>query len=369
MLYEQTRRARQEPLRERRLKKRRRGEWQRSDVAMRIVTLGSGTGQATVLRGLQAYDCRLTAVVGVTDNGGHSGVLRRALHMPQMGDTRQCLSVLADEDSVWGRLLRHRFTERELNGVSVGNLILAALSATRGQFSAAVDEVRRAAGIAQQVLPVSDAATDIAADLVDGQRVIGEWQIIQRQPRADIARLFLQPPANALPQVAEAIAAADLIVLCPGSLLTGLIALLLHEGVCEAIERASAMCLYVCNLMTQPGQTDGYTAKRHVDALRRYLGRRIDGVLVNRGPLPSELVAYYAQHESQPVRNDLTPGEAVAVYAADLVEHPDAETIRAYTRPQGDGMSVGLHLIRHDAVKLAAQIMACASATPQGDSN
>ena len=336
---------------------------------MRIVTLGSGTGQATVLRGLQVYDCSLTAVVGVTDNGGHSGVLRRALRMPQMGDTRQCLSALADEHSVWGELLRHRFTERELNGVSVGNLILAALSSTRGQFSAAVDEVRRAAGIAPQVLPVGDAATDIAAELADGQRVIGEWQIIQRQPRADIARLFLEPPVKALPQVLEAIDAADLIVLCPGSLLTGLIATLLHEGVREAIEGASATCLYVCNLMTQPGQTDGYSARGHLEALRQYLGRRVDGVLVNNGPLPPELVAYYAQHESHPVQNDLTPDEAVAVCAADLVEHPDAETIRAYTRPQGDGMSVGLHLIRHDAAKLAAQIMTCAPATPQGDCN
>lgn len=333
---------------------------------MHIVTLGSGTGQATVLRGLQAYDCRITAVVGVTDNGGHSGLLRRALHMPQVGDTRQCLSALVDETSVWGQLLRHRFTQNELSGISVGNLILAALSSISDQFSVAVEEVCRAAGITQQVLPVSDAETDIAAELEDGQQVIGEWQIIERQPRTEVARLFLQPPVKALPQVLEAIAAADIVVLCPGSLLTGTIALLLHEGVCEAIAASSASCLYVCNLMTQPGQTDGYTAKRHLATLRQYLGHRVDGVLVNDGRLPPEFVDYYAQHGSQPVANDLTSDEAAVVYPADLVERPDEETIRAYTRPQGNGMQVGLHLIRHDAAKLAAQLMTCVPASPQG---
>lgn len=336
---------------------------------MHIVTLGSGTGQATVLRGLRAYDCRITAVVGVTDNGGHSGLLRRALHMPQVGDTRQCLSALVDETSVWGQLLRHRFTQSELNGISVGNLILAALSSISGQFSVAVDEVCHAAGITQQVLPVSDAETDIAAELEDGQRVIGEWQIIQRQPRTDVARLYLQPSVQALPQVLEAIATADIVVLCPGSLLTGTIALLLHEGVCEALAATSATCLYVCNLMTQPGQTDGFTAERHLATLRQYLGHRVDGVLVNNGVLPPELVAYYAQHGSQPVPNDLTSDEAAVVYSADLVEHPDVDTIRAYTRPQGNGMQVGLHLIRHDDAKLAAQIMTRVPTSPQGNGN
>ncbi len=149
-----------------------------------------------------------------------------------------------------------------------------------------------------------------------------------------------------------------------GTLLTGTIALLLHEGVSEAIATTSAKCLYVCNLMTQPGQTDGYTAKRHLDTLRQYLGHRVDGVLVNDSPLPSELVDYYAQHGSQPVQNDLTSDEAAVVYSADLVEHPDVETIRAYTRPQGSGMQIGLHLIRHDAAKLAAQIMTRVPASP-----
>jgi uncharacterized cofD-like protein len=330
---------------------------------MHIVTLGSGTGQATVLRGLRSYDCEVTAIVGVTDNGGHSGALRRTLKMPQVGDTRQCLGALADESSAWGKLLQHRFADGELQGVSVGNLMLAALSTMHGRFSAAVEEVCQAAGIAQRVLPVSDTETDIAAECCDGRQWIGEWQIIQRQPRSEIVRLFLHPPAAALDQVVEAVAAADVLVLCPGSLVTGTLAVLLHAGMREAIAASSARCLYVCNLMTQPGQTDGFTVGQHLTLLHRYLGRQVDGVILNTAALPSDLEALYARQGAYPVRHDLTGADAVTVYLADLVEEPDAATVRAYRRAQGEGMQAGLHLIRHDAHKLAAQLVALAPAS------
>lgn len=328
---------------------------------MHIVTLGSGTGQATVLQGLRSYDCDVTAVVGVTDNGGHSGAVRRALKMPQVGDTRQCLGALAEETSAWGKLLRHRFADGELQGVSVGNLMLAALSTMHGRFSAAVQEVCQAAGITQRVLPVSDAETDIAAECCDGRQWIGEWQIIQRQPRSEIVRLFLQPPAAALEQVVEAVATADVLVLCPGSLVTGTLAVLLHAGMREAMAASSGRCFYVCNLMTQPGQTDGFTVGQHLALLHRYLGRQVDGVMLNTAALPPDLEALYAQQGAYPVRHDLAGADAVAVYLSDLVDYPDAETVRAYSRPQGEDMQAGLHLIRHDAHKLAAQLMGLAS--------
>ncbi len=327
---------------------------------MHIVTLGSGTGQATVLRGLRSYACKVTAIVGVTDNGGHSGQLRHLLSMPQVGDTRQCLAALVDETSVWSTLLRHRFTDGELRGVSVGNMMLAALSSTHGSFAAAVAEVCRAAGLRQRVLPVSDADTQVGAELVDGRQLVGEWQIIQRQPRSEVVRLFLAPPAAALPAVLEAIATADVLVLCPGSLLTGTIAVLLHAGIREAIAATPAVCLYVCNLMTQPGQTDGYTAGQHVALLHQYLGCQVDGVVLNSGAFPPDLLVLYAQHGLQPVVNDLS-GTEVMVYPADLVEHPDADTARSYSRSQGADMQAGLHAIRHDAHKLAACILALVS--------
>ena len=334
---------------------------------MHIVTLGNGTGQATLLRGLQAYGCEVTAIVGVTDNGGHSGQLRRLLHIPQVGDTRQCLGALLEATSVWGQLLRYRFTEGELRGVSVGNLILAALAQQHGSLQAAVEEVRQAAGLRQRVLPVSDGDVHIGAELQDGRCVIGEWEIIQRQPQTPIVRLFLQPPVAAHPAVLEAMARADLVVICPGTLLTGTLAILLHPGIQEVMTASPAPCAYVCNLMTQPGQTDGYTARQHLAVLTAYLGRHVDAVVLNNGPLPPEALALYAQQGAHPVVNDLTAAD-VSLYLADLAERPDAATLRSYMRPQAPGMAAGLHLIRHEAQRLAAQIMALAAdlAAPSG---
>jgi uncharacterized cofD-like protein len=329
---------------------------------MHIVTLGGGTGQATLLRGLRAYACQVTAIVGVTDNGGHSGQLRDLLGIPPVGDTRQCLGALLDAQSVWGKLLQYRFTSGDLCGYSVGNLMLAALADLHGGVSAAVEDIRRAAGIRQRVLPVSDGDTHIAAELADGRVVIGEWEIVQRQPRSAVVRLFLHPQVTALPAVLDAIAEADLLVCCPGSLLTGTLAVLLPTGLRDAMAASRARCVYVCNLMTQPGQTDGFTARQHLTIIQQYLGRQVDAVVLNNGAIPAPLLALYAQHGAFPVLNDLTAATAVSISVADLVEHPDATTIRAYERPQGAGMQVGLHLIRHDAQKLAAQIMALAAA-------
>jgi len=328
---------------------------------MHIVTLGNGTGQATLLRGLREYSCDVTAVVGVTDNGGHSGQLRRLLHLPQMGDTRQCLSALLEAQSVWGRLLRYRFSEGELRGLSVGNFILAALAQHHGSLHAAAEAVRQSAGLRQRVLPVSDGDTHIGAELQDGRCIIGEWEIMRRQPPTPMVRLFLQPPVAAHTAVLEAIAGADLVVLCPGSLLTGTIALLLHPGVREALTASQAPCVYVGNLMTQPGQTDGYTARQHLAVLTTYLGRRVDAVVLNNGPLPTDVLTLYSHRGAYPVVNDLTPAD-VPLYLADVVERPDTATLCSYARPQTAGMAVGLHLIRHEARRLAAQIMALAAA-------
>jgi len=330
---------------------------------MHIVTLGNGTGQATLLYGLRLYACEVTAIVGVTDNGGHSGQLRRLLHGPQVGDTRQCLSALLDAESMWGYVLRHRFAEGELCGMSVGNLLLAVLAQRHGSLHGAVEEVRQAAGLRQRVLPVSDGDTQIGAELADGRRIIGEWEIIQRQPQTPIVRLFLTPPVAAHPAVLEAVGEADLLVICPGSLLTGTIGVLLHPGVQAALLASQAPCIYVGNLMTQPGQTDGYTARQHVAMLTTYLGRPVEAVVLNNGPLPQDILALYAQHDSYPVVQDLTLTDA-PLYLADLVARPDAATLHTYARPQGPGTDVGLHLMRHDPQRLAAQIMALATHPP-----
>jgi uncharacterized cofD-like protein len=156
---------------------------------------------------------------------------------------------------------------------------------------------------------------------------------------------------------------ADLLVICPGSLLTGTIGVLLHPGVQEALLASQAPCIYVGNLMTQPGQTDGYTARQHVAMLTTYLGRPVEAVVLHNGPLPQDILALYAQHGSYPVVQDLTLTDA-PLYLADLVARPDAATLHTYARPQGPGTDVGLHLMRHDPQRLAAQIMALAAHPP-----
>jgi uncharacterized cofD-like protein len=165
------------------------------------------------------------------------------------------------------------------------------------------------------------------------------------------------------PAVLEAIARTDLLVICPGSLLTGTIGVLLHPGVREALTASQAPCIYVCNLMTQPGQTDGYTARQHLAVLTAYLGRQVEAVVLNNGPLPDAIRAIYAQYGSYPVVQDLRVAD-VPLYCADLVARPDAATLHTYGRPQGPGMDVGLHLMRHDPGRLAAQIMAIAAQPP-----
>src|SRR5215467_6347263 len=197
--------------------------------------------------------------------------------------------------------------------------MLAALAQRQGSLYAAVEDVRRTAGLVQRVVPVSDGDTHIGAELEDGRCVIGEWEIMQRQPQTPIVRLFLEPPVAAHPAVLEAIAGADLLVICPGSLLTGTIGVLLHPGVREALTVSQAPCIYVCNLMTQPGQTDGYTARQHLALLTTYLGRHVEAVVLNNGPLPQDVLALYTHHGACPVVNDLTEAD-VSLYLADVVE-------------------------------------------------
>ncbi|MGQ4808007.1 Gluconeogenesis factor [Candidatus Entotheonellaceae bacterium PAL068K] len=219
-------------------------------------------------------------------------------------------------------------------------------------MQATVEDVRGAAHIAPRVLPVSDGNAQIGAKPEAGRVVVGEWQIIQRQPRSAVVHLFLQPPIAAPPAVLEAIAAADVLGY-PGSWLTGMLSVLLPVGLREAIAASQATGLYVCSLMTRPGQTDALTAGHHLALQQQYLGRHVDAVLLNNGPLPPELLQLYASHGAFPVVDDLT-ASAVPIYRADLVEHPNPETLATYARSPGTKMQVGLRLMRHDAGKLAA---------------
>ena len=187
----------------------------------------------------------------------------------------------------------------------------------RGSLTATVTEVCEAVGLNQRMLPVSDKASDIVVELVNGQRLVGEWQIIQGQPQYEVNHLFLEPAAAA---VLEAIASADALILCSSSLLTGALAVLLHQGLREAIAAMAAPCWYVCSLITQTGQTGGLTVKPYLNWLTPYRGRPVDGMVLNEGELPSELLALYPQQGLEPVVNDLTDFDT-RIRLADLVDN------------------------------------------------
>lgn len=326
---------------------------------IRIACLGGGTGQAQLLRGLAAHDVDLNAIVGVTDNGGHSGLLRKLFDVPQMGDLRNCLGALAPDGNLLTGLLRTRFTEGDLDGVSLGNLILCALIKEQGTLSKAVEAISTELKLPHRVLPVSDGSAQIAAKLADGRVISGEWDIIKRRPRTPIKSVFHQPGLAALPEALEAIRKADLVVISPGSMLTAIASVLIVRGVADAVRKSRGKTVVVCNIMSQPGQTDGMDAAAHVEIVRERLNARPDVAIVNTGRPPDELRQIYWSHGSTPVPSGGGKVPAKKVIEADLVERPDAATLAGYARA-GKHLLGGLHFIRHDAARLAKLIVSLA---------
>jgi uncharacterized cofD-like protein len=323
----------------------------------KIVCIGGGTGQAQLLRGLSHHAVDVTAIVGVTDNGGHSGELRRIFGVPQMGDIRNCLASLADDQHLLTQLLKYRFHEGPLDGASLGNLLVCGLMRMRGSLSASIDALRQELGIRHRIVPVSDHSAQVCAELADGRVVRGEWEIMLRQPPQPIARLFLEPEIPCLPACVEAIEHADDIVFCAGSLLTGIISVLLTEGIRTAIRVAPARKVQICNIMTQPGQTDGMAASDHLELLARYLGVPPDVFLVNTARPPAALVKLYREDGSTVVRTDMKSMPGLRVIARNFLEPGGKDVLTLYAR-SGKKLLAGKHFIRHDPEKLARVIAA-----------
>ncbi|MDN5347522.1 MAG: hypothetical protein PWP65_1086 [Clostridia bacterium] len=260
----------------------------------RVVAIGGGTGLAVLLRGLKKYTRNLTALVTVADDGGSSGRLRADLGIPPPGDVRNCLVALAETESLMEDLLNYRFQQGAgLAGHSLGNLLLAAVTDLAGDFDRAIQELSKVLALGGRVLPSSLTTVNLGAEFDDGTVVWGESKIPAVGKK--IKRVFLQPENCVPPQAAlEAIATADVIVIGPGSLYTSILPNLLVPGVAEAVRRSPALTFYVCNLMTQPGETDGYTAADHLQAIFDHCGAGlVDYIIVHSGPVSRSLRRRY----------------------------------------------------------------------------
>ncbi|MGI6434161.1 MAG: gluconeogenesis factor YvcK family protein [Syntrophomonadaceae bacterium] len=292
----------------------------------RIVVIGGGTGLSVMLKGLKKYTSQLTAVVTVTDDGGSSGRLRSELGVLPPGDIRNCLVALAETETLMDKVFQHRFNAGDgLQGHNLGNLLLVALTDIAGDFVSAIREVSQVLKVRGQVLPATLEYVTLAAKMQDGSIVTGETSI--RRHDQKIEKVFLIPgkclPA---PETLEAIREADAVILGPGSLYTSIIPNLLVHGVVSAIEESKAVTCYVSNIMTEKGETDGYSAADHLRVILEHLGQQIiDYVIVNSGPIDEDRLERYREEKAVPVQT--TSDEIIALgmvlIAQDLVSDTD----------------------------------------------
>jgi len=286
---------------------------------MKVVAIGGGTGLSTVLRGLKLYlrgianpsgprarISRLTAVVTVTDEGGSSGRLRREFRILPPGDIRNCMVALAEDEKLLTQLFNYRFSAGHgLRGHSFGNLFLAALTHLTRDFAKAVRVSGEVLAIRGEIFPSTLSDVRLKAEQLNGNIIYGESRI--NQTRIPIKRLHIVPDrCRPLRETLTALEQANLITVGPGSLYTSLIPNLLVHGIPEKVARSRALKVYICNLMTQPGESRGYSAADHLRALHEHAGRKLfDAVILNSRPVSSSLRRRYAADGAAPVVNDL----------------------------------------------------------------
>ncbi len=268
----------------------------------KIVAIGGGTGLSTMLRGLKYFTSNITAIVTVGDDGGGSGILRQDLGMLPPGDIRNCILALANTEPIMENLIRYRFTEGTLKGQNFGNLLLAALTGIYGEFEIAVQKMSDVLAVRGKVLPVTLDDMILKAKLQNGNIIIGESNIpygsIEQQSK--IERLYICPEdCKALDEALFAIKDADAVIVGPGSLYTSIMPNLLVKDIANVLKSTRAVRLYICNIMTQPGETDLYDAKSHIDAIFNHInGHVFDYVVVNKKTLSYEQEKKYLEGNS-----------------------------------------------------------------------
>lgn len=284
----------------------------RQHTSERVVTVGGGTGSFAMLSELKKIATRLTAIVAMTDSGGSSRRLMDEFGRPlPLGDLRQALVALSRSSTLWRNLFSYRFPagpNGNVGGHALGNLILHALQDQNdGDLLGALEDAEQMLDAAGQVVPVTLGQATLCAELSDGSIVRGEDAIDcpGERPVQPIRRVFLDPPVNVLARAHKALVRADRLLIGPGDLYTSVLPCLLVEGVAAAIRACEGELVYVCNVMTKHGETDGFGAADFVAEVHRYLGRRVDTVVVNTALPPPEIAARYADEGAEPVAPQL----------------------------------------------------------------
>jgi len=323
------------------------------DLAIDLVAIGGGTGLSTLLSGLKKYVGdglegfsikRLSAIVAVSDDGGSSGRLRDELQMPPPGDIRNCMVALSEDSHLLSKLFRYRFSgEGDLSGHNFGNLFLAALSEVTGDFAEAVRLSSEILASKGHIFPATVSDVRVAARLTDGSAVQGETNI--EKTGGSIERLYLEPEdCQPHPDAISAIEQARVITIGPGSLYTSILPPLLVNGVVEKIANSRATKIFICNLMTQPGETDGLTARRHLEIVREYAPRlNFDYVIVNNRPISGVQARLYTRDGAA----------QIGVHGSiDSDKIEGAEVISTNLLDDGE-------LVRHHPERLARAVLDC----------
>ena len=304
-----------------------------------IVAVGGGTGLSALLRGLKSFTRNITAVVAVTDEGGSSGRLRIEWGVLPPGDVRNCIVALAENDNALRRILDFRFDRGELAGHSLGNLMLVAVTELCGDFRLAVEEMNNLLAIRGRVLPVTTDHVVLAGETNDKKIVHGELDISKNGK--NLNEIWLEPEdAKPVKEILEAIDESDLIVLGPGSLFTSVIPNLLIQEFAERIRFSKTPKIYVCNLMTQPNETEGMDIVKHVEWICGALGSVPDYVLVNRAPIPEKLIARYKKEGALPLLLDRHQAGKIKGMGCAIIEGEFVEVTKD-------------NVVRHDSQKLA----------------
>ncbi|MFQ3544870.1 YvcK family protein [Halobacillus rhizosphaerae] len=306
----------------------------------RVVVIGGGTGMPVLLRGLKYFPIHLSAIVTVADDGGSSGRLRKEMEIPAPGDIRNVVAALSEAEPMLLDLFQHRFKNGNgLSGHSMGNLLLAAMASMTGDFYHGIKEISRVLNVKGSIYPIANHSMNLHAEMDDGTVVTGESTIPQQNKR--IKRVYLSPlPVKPLPEAIEAIKAADLIVIAPGSLYTSILPNIIIPEIGQALRETKAKVTYVCNVMTQEGETSGYTAADHVQALFDHIGEDcIHSIIVHNVPIAKRVRKVYAEENAEPV-----------VYDIDRIKNMGLKVVEEDIIDQSQSM------LRHDTTKLAQLI-------------